>query len=109
MQLPRQPILGRQECQRMALADTFTDAYGVKTTTQYDANDRAVETSVADCAALVYNYVNSNLGGIERAELVTLFHMYRNLEFKVLQGKFSRQEDPTRITASLLRMESEDK
>ena len=28
-------------------------------------------------------------------ELVTLFHMYRNLEFEVLQGKFSRQEDTT--------------
>ena len=57
---------GTKNAQMMALATTITDAYGVKTTTQYDENYRAVETSVADYATLVYNYVNGNLGSIER-------------------------------------------
>ena len=59
---------GTKNAQMMALATTITDAYGVKTTTQYDENDRAVETSVADYATLVYNYVNGNLGSIERTD-----------------------------------------
>ena len=59
---------GTKNAQMMALATTITDAYGVKTNTEYDDSYRAVQTSVADYATLVYNYVNGNLGSIERTD-----------------------------------------
>ena len=59
---------GTKNAQMMALATTITDAYGVKTTTQYDDSYRAVQTSVANYATLVYNYINGNLGSIERTD-----------------------------------------
>ena len=67
---------GTKNAQMMALATTITDAYGVKTNTEYDDSYRAVQTSVADYATLVYNYVNGNLGSIERTDDANVAQTY---------------------------------
>lgn len=57
---------GDANSQMMGLPTSVTDSYGTVTTSAYDASGRVTQTSVADCANLLYTYSSGNLSAVKR-------------------------------------------